>query len=250
MPQALFRGIYEPKEREMFNRGLQLISCLGLLSLVLISGCADNVISIESEDSVTFTTLETSFSIDKKRNLDVKLRGSRTSGSYSQSVPDGKMILIDDVQIRGPTEVNGDTDLTYASISVGSNNFFADRDEGQQGWRPSVFFGVAQTNMDLTLAHEGNTYKTSDRTTELYMQWGVLYEFLPSFYGGGSWAASVGADLTGISEVDLKLHYALFEHLEIIGGYRWLKYNYYVEDDESIIHIDFRGPFIGLNAPF
>lgn len=234
----------------MYSGGAKFLIKLWLAAALVLSGCADNVVSIESEDSVTFTTLETSFPIDKKRKLEIKLRGSRTSGEYSQTVPDGKMILIDDVQIHGPTDVNGSTDLTYASVSIGSNDFFTGTGQAEGKWRPSVFLGVAQTNMDLTLVHAGNTYKTSDRTTEMYMQWGVLYEFYPAFSGGGSWAVSLGPDLTGISEIDLKLHYALFKHLEIMGGYRWLEYNYYVEEDESIIHIDFRGPFVGLSVPF
>lgn len=87
---------------------------LCMLAVMLLNACADNVVSIESEDSVTFTTLETSFPVNRQETLKIKLRGSRTSGEYSQTVPDGKMILIEDVQIRGPTEVNGSTDLTYA----------------------------------------------------------------------------------------------------------------------------------------
>lgn len=235
----------------MYKAGFKTVSCIHLiLSLALVNGCADNVISIESEDSVTFTTLETSFPLSRERNLEVKLRGSRTSGDYSQAVPDGKMILIDDVQIRGPTDVSGSTDLTYASVSIGTEDLFSRYESDSSQFRGSVYVGVAQTNMDLTLVHEGTTYQTSDRTTEMYMQWGLLYEFIPSLYGGGTWAASLGPDLTGINEVDLKLQYALFKHLEIMGGYRWLQYNYYVEDDESIIHIDFKGPFIGLYLPF
>lgn len=232
-------------------RALFRLFCMAaVFSLVFLNGCADNVISIESEDSVTFTTLETSFPVDKQRKVDVKLRGSRTRGDYSQAVPDGKLILIDNAQIRGPTEVSGTTDLTYASVSIGTRNFLLDQHDGQQKLRPSVFVGVAQTNMDLTLVHEGETYITSDRTTELYAQLGMLYEFAPSLYGGGTWATSLGPDLTGISEIDLALHYALFDHLDIFGGYRWLKYNYYVEEDESVIHVDFRGPFVGLSLPF
>lgn len=233
------------------NSGLHSVVKAGFLCVaVLLNGCADNVISIESQDSVTFTTLETSFPISKRSNLEIKLRGSRTSGDYSQGVPDGKMILIDDVQIRGPTSVSGSTDLTYASVAIGNSDIPVGGHDNDDRWRPSVFVGLAQTNMDLVLRHEGNTYQTSDRTTEMYMQWGVLYAFHPSVHGGGSWAASLGPDLTGINEVDLKLHFVLTEHVEIMGGYRWLEYNYYVEEDESIIHVDFRGPFIGLSLPF
>lgn len=220
-----------------------------LLAVTLLNACADNVISIESEDSVTFTTLETSFPVNRQETLKVKLRGSRTSGDYSQTVPDGKIILIENVQIRGPTEVNGSTDLTYASVSIGTDGVF-DNPAMAPKLRGLVYVGVAQTNMDLTLIHEGTTYTSNDRTTELYMQLGMDYEIVPSLYGGGTWAFSLGPDLTGISEIDLKLNYALFKHLEVMGGYRWLKYNYYVEEDESIIHVNFKGPFIGINVPF
>lgn len=235
----------------MYRTFLLVIRCLlSVFIAILLSSCADNVISIESEDSVTFTTLETSFPVSSKNNLRVKLRGSRTSGDYSQAVPYGKMILIDDIQIRGPTNVRGSTDLTYASVSIGTDDMFAQYDMTPENLRGLVYLGVAQTNMDLTLIHEDNTFTTNDRTTELYMQMGLSYRIAPSLYGGGTWAFSVGPDLTGISELDLKLNYALFEHLEIMGGYRWLKYDYYVEDDESIIKIDFNGPFIGLYVPF
>ncbi len=222
---------------------------LSILAVMLLNACTDNVVSIESEDSVTFTTLETSFPVNSQETIKLKLRGSRTSGNYSQTVPDGKMILIEDVQIRGPTVVNGNTDLTYASVSIGTDEMF--NTPGMLSkLRGLMYVGVAQTNMDLTLIHEGTTYTTNDRTTEFYMQAGMDYELAPSFYGGGTWAFSIGPDLTGISEFDLKLNYALFKHLELMGGYRWLKYNYYVEEDESIIHVNFRGPFLGLNVPF
>lgn len=218
-----------------------------MFAAVLLNSCASNVVSIESEDSVSFTTLETTIPLSRDDGiLTLKLRGSRTSGDYSQAVPDGMMILIDDVQIRGPTEVTGSTDLTYGSVSIGAEGEFG-KDERIQGL---IYLGVAQTNMDLTLIHEGTTYATNDRTTEMYMQWGLSYEIVPSLWGGGTWALSLGPDLTGIKEIDLQLKYALFEHLEILGGYRWLKYDYLVEDDESIIRINFKGPFIGLNVPF
>jgi hypothetical protein len=234
----------------MYKSGLPAIRWpICLLAAMLLNACTDNVVSIESEDSVTFTTLETSFAVNSQETLKVKLRGSRTSGDYSQTVPDGKMILIEDIQIHGPTDVSGSTDLTYASISIGTEDIFSDSGMAPK-LRGLMYIGIAQSNMDLTLIHEGTAYTTSDRTTEMYMQLGMDYEIAASLYGGGTWAFSLGPDLTGISEIDLKLSYALFRHLEIMGGYRWLKYNYYVEQDESIIHVDFKGPFTGLNVPF
>ena len=89
-----------------------------VLVLLLINGCASNVISIDTRDSVTFSTLETSIPLSKQRKDGIKLRGSRAGGDYSQAVPDGKMIIIEDTQIHGPTDVSGTTDLTYASVQA------------------------------------------------------------------------------------------------------------------------------------
>ncbi len=218
--------------------------------LLLMHGCASNVISIDTKDSVTFSTLETSIPLSKKRNDRIKLRGSRASGDYSQAVPDGKMIIIEDTQIHGPTDVSGTTDLTWASISYGIDDISGSNQTVLEKLSLSVYLGVSQTNMDVSLQHEGTTYYSRDRTTEMYFQLGGAYAITPDFKAGLTWASSVGADFTGINEVDLRLGYALFTHLEVIGGYRWLEYNYLVEEDDSVIRVRFRGPFFGLNIPF
>jgi len=221
-----------------------------VLLLFIINGCASNVISIDTNDTVTFSTLETSIPVSKQRGDRIKLRGSRAGGDYSQTVPDGKMIIIEDTQIHGPTDVSGTTDLTYASISYGTDNMFSSQQTESDKLSLGVYLGVSQTNMDVSLLHEGTTYYTRDRTTEIYFQLGGAYAITPEFNAGLTWASSVGADLTGINEVDLRLGYELFSHLEVIGGYRWLEYNYLVEEDDSVIRVRFRGPFIGLNFPF
>lgn len=223
---------------------------ISIMLLLLINGCASNVISIDSNDTVSFSTLETSIPLSKQRGDRILLRGSRTSGDYSQSVPDGKMIIIEDTQIHGPTDVSGTTDLTYASISYGTDNILSSNQTAMEKLSFSAYLGVSQTNMDVSLLHEGTTYSTNDRTTELYFQLGGAYAITPRFNAGLTWASSVGADFTGINEVDLRFGYELFSHLEVIGGYRWLEYNYLVEEDDSVIRIKFRGPFIGLNIPF
>ena len=46
---------------------------------------------------------------------------------------------------------------------------------------------------------------------------------------------SIGPDLTGITEGDLRFDFTLFKHLQIIGGYRWLDYRYLVAEEESSI---------------
>ena len=220
-----------------------------LMPVILLGSCSSNVINIDAKDSATFTTLETSIPLSRDDKVRIKLRASQVNGDYSQTVPVGKRIIIDNVDIQGPADVSGTMDLTYGSVSIGGDDIFDGGDALQRKLRTSVFLGVSQTVMDLTLVHEGTTYTTNDRTTELYMQGGMSYGITPSFHAGATYAMSIGPDLTGISEGDLKLDYSLFKHLQIMGGYRWLEYHYLVEEEDSTIKVDFRGPFIGLYIP-
>lgn len=235
----------------MYKIRLHVLRCMTyFLFVLLLAACTSNVISIDSKDSATFTMLETSIPLSKQRNDQIKLRVSRVSGDYNQAVPDGKLILIEDNQIWGPTDINGTTDLTYVSISYGTDELFLGDDILEGKLRSSVHLGLAQTDMDLTLVHQDTTYRISDKSAEFYMQAGLSYAITPSFHGGASYALSIGPDLTGISEFDLKIDFALFKHLQIVGGYRWFEYNYLVEEDDSNIRVEFRGPFVGLNIPF
>ena len=235
----------------MYRMGICVVEYFTFFMLVvLMSACTSNVISIDSKDRSNFTTLETSVPVSDKMGARLKLRASRAEGVYSQTVPDGKLILIDDIQIRGPTDVGGTTELSYGSISVGSDNILDGGEELQHRLLASVYFGLAQTLMDLTLVHDGATYRINDRTTEFYMQGGVSYKVTPEFYAGGTYAMSMGPDLTGISEADLRMDYILSKHLQVMGGYRWLEYSYLVQEDDSIVRVEFRGPFIGLYMPF
>ena len=65
-----------------------------------------------------------------------------------------------------------------------------------------------------------------------------------------TWAASLGRELSGINEIDFRLDYQLSEQFKLSGGYRWLNYEYGLEEDESNIEVELRGPFIGLYLPF
>lgn len=229
----------------MHNTRLHIVGYLTYLMLImLMSACSSNVISVDAEDSTTFTTLETSIPVSKDDSVRIKLRVSRANGDYTLAVPDEKRIVIDNIDILGPTDVSGTMDLTYGSISIGGDDIF------QEKFRFGVYVGLAQTVMNLTLVHEDTTYRTSDRTTELYMQAGLSYAITPSFYGGGDYSMSFGPNLTGLFEFNLKLDYELFKHLHIMGGYRWVDYHYYVEEEESSIKIKLRGPFAGLYIPF
>lgn len=222
----------------------------------LLSGCTSNVIDIHSSDSAAFTTLETSVPVSKDDAIRMKLRASRVDGSYTQTIPDGKIIVIDGEQIRGQADVTGATELAYTSVSFGGSVSFAGGEllnnagEDVKVPRASFYIGLAQTEMDVSLLNENRSYLFHDKTIELYLQIGASYPLKPLLDAGIFYAMSIGADLTGISELDIKLDYTLHKHLHLIAGYRSLEYNYLVEEQDSSIQVNFRGPFIGLNLPF
>jgi hypothetical protein len=222
----------------------------------LLSGCTSNVIDIHSKDSSTFVTLETSLPVSKDDAIRVKFRTSQVDGSFTQTIPGGKMIVIDGEQIHGEADIAGATKLSYTSVSFGGSISFAggnllnSANENATMPRASFYIGLAQTDMDVSLLFENQSYVFLDKTIELYMQFGASYPLAPLLDAGIFYAMSIGADLTGIGELDLKLDYALHKHLYLTAGYRWFEYNYLLEEQDSSIQVNFRGPFIGLNIPF
>jgi hypothetical protein len=212
--------------------------------------CSSNVVDIDAEDNVSFATFEASFPLSEQKNRRIKVRSSQVNGNYSQTVPNGKLIEIDDKQINGPTEVRGTTDLVYYSVSYGGNILFEDLLHDDQ-MSPKELYGIwsiglAQTDMDFTLVHEGTRHKISDKTIELYGQVGLLYPITQSFSGAITLGFGIGKDLNSISEYDLRFSYQLAKKMGIIGGFRRLEYLYFVKD-ESDINVVFTGPFVGVS---
>lgn len=222
----------------------------------VLSACTSNVIDIHSKDSSSFATLETSVPVSNDDAIRMKLRTSRVDGSYTQTIPGGKMVVIDGEQIHGEADIAGATELSYTSVSFGGSVSLAEGKllnsaaEYVSVPRASFYIGLAQTDMDVSLLYENQSYVFLDKTIELYLQVGAAYPLTPFLDAGIFYAMSSGADLTGISELDLNLDYALHKHLHLTAGYRWFEYNYLVEAQDSSIQVDFRGPFLGLNIPF
>ncbi len=231
---------------------MTMVACV----VSLLSACTSNVIDVHSKDSASFATLETSVPVSKDNAIRMKLRASQVDGSYTQTIPGGKLIVIDGEQIHGEADIAGATELSYTSVSFGGSVSFVggellnSANEDVKVPRASFYIGLAQTDMDVSLIYENQMYVFLDKTIELYLQIGASYPLTPFLDTGIFYAVSTGADLTGISELDLMLDYTLFEHFHLTAGYRWLEYNYLVEEQDSSIQVNFRGPFIGLNVPF
>lgn len=223
----------------MDKRILYLLPCLWINS-----ACVSTV-SIDAKDKVSFTELAASVPLDDDHSR-IRFRAARANGDFTQTLQAGNLILINDSSISGPAVVDGEIDLRYYSIAIG----FETADISSSSLRFGYYFGLAQTSFDLTLREGGSTYQADDDTTELYLQYLISGALSENWDLGFSWAFSIGREISGISELDLRLEYEVAKNLSIAGGYRWFDYEYGLGGDESNLSIDFRGPFIGLHFPF
>lgn len=224
------------------------IRALAVILLSQLCFACVNVVSIEIDDKVNFADLEASLPLAESSDTRFRIRATRVGGSFDQSLDSDELIRIDNSRISGPAELSGDIDLTYLSFAIGQDGRTSAPVPGSA--RPFYFFGIAQTQWDLDASGGGKQLDASDETTELYLQYGFFYTIGKSLEAGFSWAASLGDDASGISEIDLKLNFQPHRHLALTAGYRWFDYEYGIGDEDSHIDVDFRGPVIGLSLPF
>ncbi len=219
-----------------------------LILIIPMTGACVSVVSIDIDDSVSFRNIEASFPLSDGNPGRIRIRGSDVNGELNQFVDSSERIQIDDTIIFGPTDVGGEINLTYFSIAYSWDKIDGELYPGAV--RTSFYIGLARTYFDLIVENAGTAFQTDDDTTELYLQYGLYNAVSNSLEIGLTWALSIGRDLSGINEIDLKLDYEFFKQLKITGGYRWFDYAYGLKEGESNIEVDFRGPFIGLNMPF
>ncbi|MBT8128585.1 MAG: hypothetical protein KJP10_01255 [Gammaproteobacteria bacterium] len=216
--------------------------------LVLVSGCSStNVINLEGSDTTRFSDLRLSFPVTKEdENKRIKLRLTDASGEFSQDIPEGKVVDFEDFQLLGPDQVSSVADITVASISYGRvgealrKNFFL-----------SAFAGISRTNFEIDMETEsGQITGVRNKSFEVYIDLGIYHLLLPYLTGGLEAAFSRNLSLSGITEWGVVLKFRPSKHMEIMGGYRWFKYDYFTTDYDSGIIVELNGPFIGLNLPF
>lgn len=217
-------------------------------SLMLLWACSStNVVNIEGSDSTRFTDLRASFPVSKQdENERIKIRFTKASGEFSQDIPDGKIVDFEDFQLTGPDHVTAMTDVTTAAVSYGRigealrNNFFM-----------SAFAGISRTNFEIDMESEsGLTSGVRNRSFEVYADLGLYHLLAPYLTAGLEAAFSRNLSLSGITEWGAILKFRPSRHMEIIGGYRWFKYDFFSEDYDSGIIVELNGPFIGLDFSF
>ncbi|MFT7556234.1 MAG: hypothetical protein ACI9LO_002559 [Planctomycetota bacterium] len=220
--------------------------CLVVFSLVA-SGC--NVNDIRVRDRVSFNNLETSLAIPDSDHLRVRLRGSKASGNSRHSVVAGDLIRIEDSPFFGPLEYDSAAEVSYFSVAIGRDEVHADFFPGKVN--VSSYFGLARTDFDLSLQHQGNTYTAADTTTELYLQYALSNAFNDWLSGGLSYALSYNFDSVLSREIDLLMELKISREFRLTGGYRWYEYSYdNFDTNNSTINLEFSGPFLGINLPF
>ena len=216
--------------------------------LVLVSGCSStNVINLEGSDTTRFSDVRLSFPVIKEdENKRIKLRLTDASGEFSQDIPEGKVVDFEDFQLVGPDQVSSVANITVASISYGRvgealrENFFL-----------SAFAGISRTNFEIDMETEsGQITGVRNKSFEVYIDLGIYHMLLPYLTGGLEAAFSRNLSLSGITEWGFVLKFRPSKHMEIMGGYRWFKYDYFTTDYDSGIIVELNGPFIGLNLPF
>lgn len=217
------------------------------MALMLTACSSTNVINLEGSDSTKFKDFQTSFHVSSEDEAErIKFRVTQTNGEFGQDIPDGKIVEFEDFFLVGPDQVQSKADFTMASISYGRIDQVL-----REKFFMSAFAGVSRTNFDIDMqSASGLTTSVRNRSFEVYVDLGIYREVLPYLNAGLAAAFSRNLTLSGVTEWQVFLGFIPFKHLQIIGGYRWFKYDYFTEDFDSGIIVELNGPFIGVDLPF
>ena len=218
------------------------------LCLLLLQGCSStNVVNLEGSDSVTFNELRVSFPVSKQdENERIKIRVTGESGEFQQEIAEGKIVDFENFQLTGPDLVSATTSVTTASISYGRVG-----EALREKFLLSAFAGISRTNFEIDLeSASGLATGVRNKSFEVYVDLGIYRMFSPFLTGGLEAAFSRNLSLSGVTEWGAVLKFRPFRQMEIIGGYRWFKYDYFTTDFDSGIIVELKGPFIGIDLSF
>ena len=221
---------------------------LPVYGTLLLGACSStNVVNLEGSDDTTFKDLRLSYPVTKEDpNERVKFRYTSAKGDFTQDIADGKIVDFEDLQLVGPDQVQAITDISTASISYGRvdqtlrDNFFM-----------SAFAGISRTNFEIDMeSASGSSSSVRNKSFEVYVDLGIYYLPLPFLSAGLEAAFSRNLSLSGLTEWGAVARFRPSKHMEIIGGYRVYKYDYFTTDYDSGITVELNGPFIGLDIQF
>jgi len=223
--------------------------CLALF--VTACSTTNTIQDIKPSGDVTFSMLESTFPVVKRNEhaLNAKVRFSRTSKVSDQKLASGKELEAGSQTIYGPAKLNLDTDMTFISVGLGREPTFSDA--GFENWSGILYFGIAQTGINLSLEYPGGSYDFNKKNTELFFQYGLSYLIKPEFDADIILEVGIGGITCCIYDSsEIRLRYHLNKQLQIMAGYHRLNYTYFKPNTNTDIKIDFQGPFAGLYIPF
>lgn len=215
---------------------------------MMLTACSStNVVNLEGSDSTTFNDFRASFPVTKQdENKRIKFRFTQASGQFTQDIADGKIVDFEDFQLTGPDQVRAVTDLTTASISYGRVG-----EAIRENFLLSAFAGISRTNFEIDMESEsGLATGVRNKSFEVYVDLGLYHLLTPYLTAGLEAAFSRNLSLSGVTEWGAILKFRPFKQMEIIGGYRWFKYDYFTTDYDSGIIVELNGPFVGLDLSF
>ena len=179
-------------------------------------------------------------------NKRIKLRYTEAEGQFNQDIADGKIVDFEDFNLIGPDQVSAMTDVKVASISYGRVG-----EAIRENFYLSAFAGVSRTNFEIDMeSASGQTTGVRNKSFEVYIDLGIYHLLAPHLSAGLEAAFSRNLSLSGITEWGAILKFRPFRQMEIIGGYRWFKYDYFTTDYDSGIIVELNGPFVGLDLSF
>lgn len=217
----------------------------GLICLLACS--STNVVNLEGSDSTTFNDLRASFPVSKEdQNERIKIRYTSADGEFTQDIAEGKTVDFEDFQLTGPDQIRSVTDVSVTSISYGRVG-----EAIRENFYLSAFAGISRTNFKIDMESEsGLSTSVRNKSFEVYVDLGVYHLLAPYLAAGLEAAFSRNLSLSGITEWGAVLKFRPFKQMEIIGGYRWFKYDFFTTDYDSGIIAELNGPFVGLEFAF
>ncbi len=227
-----------------FRLPLPVLCCCPLF----LAACSStNVVNLEGSDTVSFNELRASFPVSKEdANERIKIRVTGASGDFDQEIAEGKIVDFEDFQLTGPDRVSAKTSVTTASISYGRVG-----ETLRQNFLLSAFAGVSRTNFEIDLeSASGLVTGVRNKSFEVYVDLGVYHVFFPYLTASLEAAFSRNLSLSGMTEWGAILKFRPFRQMEIVGGYRKFKYDYFTADYDSGIIVELSGPFVGLEFSF
>ena len=213
-----------------------------------MSACSStNVVNVEGSDTTRFSDFRATFPVSKEdKNKRIKIRYTEADGEFTQNVAEGKIVDFENFQLVGPDQVQAMTDVKVASISYGRVG-----ETIRENFLVSAFAGVSRTNFEIDMeSASGQFTGVRNKSFEVYVDLGIYHLLAPFLTAGLEAAFSRNLSLSGITEWGAILKFRPFRQMEIIGGYRWFKYDYFTTDYDSGIIAELNGPFVGLDFAF